>query len=362
MTIQSAAVEAEPISRAEYLHTLRPLLPAEAFRPYPRAYVPILIHVAVVIAGWIAIGAIRDPIWWVLWSLIIGNSLSALAFLAHDVAHRTVTTNRYLQYPTELFLWALMYVPATVWRYVHGSHHAHTNSDEDTDRRFLSSELNVTGTIAAATLYPNRHLRYSFIFLLFWFVFPFRHTIVALLYPGRKKPSYVTAKPRYVSRDKLWIVFELVFIAALQGGVAAITHDGFFWASIFPTIVTSAVVSWYFFTNHGLKPVDDGNDILAATTTVRVPGWCNTLHSNFAYHAEHHLFPNMNPHFYPMVGDLLRRHFPTKYHCIPIWEAWRGLLQNALATPRRGEAPAQGDRAAGRVEIGDRPGRTATSP
>jgi fatty acid desaturase len=334
LSVETAVAEAEAIRHAEYVRTLRPLLPREAFEPYRRAYVPTVIRFAIVVAGWVACATTKMP-WWPLWGLIIGNSMSALAFFAHDVAHRSVTTNRYLLYPTELILWSIMYMPATLWRRVHGTHHAHTNTENDPDRRFLASELTPAGTLAAAALFPTRRFRYALVYLLYWVIFPFRHGIVALAYTGREKPSFATAKPRYSADDKKWIAFELVFIIALQIAIAEFVHGAFFWASVFPVLLTSAVVSWYFFTNHGLKPLDDADDILAATTTVTVPDWCNKLHSNFSYHTEHHLFPNMNPVYYPVVSGLFRTHFPKQYHCIPIWEAWRGLWQNAITVTRR---------------------------
>jgi fatty acid desaturase len=323
----------EVMNNADYVRTLRPMLPAEAFRPNPWAYVPISIHLAIMIAGWIACAYVPH-IWWPVIGLVVGNSLSALSFLAHDVSHRSVTTNKYLLYPTELILWALMFVPATLWRRVHGTHHAHTNAEDDPDRRFLASELTPTGLIAAATMFPNRTLRYNVVCFFYWIAFPWRHA-VALLFPGRSKPDFVTAKPRYATEEKVRIAFEFVLIVAIQLGLAKLTHGAYPWVAIMPVFITSAVVSWYFFTNHGLKPVDDGHDVLAASTTVTVPELCNKLHSNFSYHTEHHLFPTMNPKYYPLVSDLFRKHFSDRYHCIPIAEAWAGLWRNAIASPQR---------------------------
>ncbi len=354
-------VPPDKIGHAEYVRKLREELPPEAFRPNPYAYVPIVINFAIVIGGWIAIHY-TGPKWAPLFGLIIGNSMAALAFLAHDVFHRSVTTNRYLLYPTEVALWGIMFLPATLWRRLHAAHHAHTNSDKDPDRRFLADELTPAGLVTAATMFPNRYLRYTFTYLLYWVVFPFRHGIVAFLYPDREYPSYVTNKPRYSRQDKIRLVGEFVLIVALQLFLAWFLRGGYFWGAIVPVIITSAVVSWYFFTNHGLKPVDDGDDILAATTTVTVPELCNKLHSNFSYHTEHHLFPNMNPKYYPLVSELFRKHYPDRYHCIPIVEAWSGLWRNAIATPRRGDPPepaADHKRASADVaaNTGERPSR-----
>jgi fatty acid desaturase len=322
------------MNNADYVRELRPLLPAEAFRPNERAYVPICFHLAIVVAGWIATRHVPH-IWWPVLGLVVGNSVSILSFYAHDVTHRSVTTNKYLLYPTELLLWGLIFVPASLWRRVHGTHHAHTNGDDDPDRRFLSQELTPVGLVAAAMMFPNATLRYNFACLFYWIAFPWRHAI-ALLYPGKSKPDFVTAKPRYARAEKLRIGLEFLFIAAFQLGVAKLTHGAYVWVGIMPVFITSAVVSWYFFTNHGLKPVDDGHDVLAASTTVVVPEVCNKLHSNFSYHTEHHLFPTMNPKYYPLVGDLFRKRFPDRYHCIPISEAWSGLWRNAIASPHRG--------------------------
>jgi fatty acid desaturase len=237
----------------------------------------------------------------------------------------------------EVLLWGFNMFPATLWRRVHAAHHAHTNGTADPDRRFLPSELSLTGTIAAATLFPNR-LKFNVGFWLQWFVYPMRHAIAALLYPGTSKPDYVTAKPKYFVADKVWIALEIAFLAAWQIGLwlflgAAVK---LIVVTVIPVAITSAVVSWYFYTNHSLNPVDDGSDIVAATTSVIVPGVFNKLHSNFAYHTEHHLFPSMNPVFYPLVSKLLQQHFPGRYQRIPIWRAWRVLLRNPIATSRRG--------------------------
>jgi fatty acid desaturase len=334
------------LRHSDYIAALRPLLPAEAFRPHPRAFLPIAINVAIIVCGWVACRYLGRA-WWPLIAIVIGSSSASMAFLAHDFAHRSVTRNRALLYPMEVVLWAFNMFPATLWRRVHAAHHAHTNGTGDPDRRFLPSELSLTGVIAAATLFPNR-LKFNVSFWLQWFVYPMRHAIAALLYPGTSKPDFVTAKPNYFMHDKVWIALEIAFLAAWQIGLwlflgAAVK---LIFVTVIPIAITSAVVSWYFYTNHSLNPVDDGSDIVAATTSVIVPGFFNKLHSNFAYHTEHHLFPSMNPAFYPLVSKLLREHFPERYQRIPIWRAWRVLLRNPIATSRRGAPPAGAARAA----------------
>jgi len=326
------------MNNAEYVRILRPLLPAEAFRPNSWAYVPITLHLAIMFAGW-TLSRYVPSIWWPLIGLMVGNSMSVLCLYAHEVSHRSVTTNKYLLYPTAVVLWGLMFIPATLWERVHGAHHAHTNGDHDPDRRFLAEELTPVGWVAAATMFPNRILRYSVTCFFYGIVFPWRHT-VAMLYPGKSKPDFVTAKPRYATADKFRIGFEFAFIVAWQLAVAHVTHGAYFFVGAMPLFITSAVISAYILTQHGLRPVDDGHDVLAASTSVLVPKFVDVLHANFSYHAEHHLFPTMNSKHFPLVAKLFRERFPDRYHCIPFSEAWSGLWRNAIATRRRTAADA----------------------
>jgi fatty acid desaturase len=118
------------MNNPDYIGALRPRLPPEALRPYPRACIAICIHFAIVIGCVIASLYTASGRWFVL-GLVAGNSRAALSFLAHDVSHRSVVTSRYLIYPLELFLLSPVLTPLTVWRKVHQAHHAHTNSDPD---------------------------------------------------------------------------------------------------------------------------------------------------------------------------------------------------------------------------------------
>jgi len=321
------------LRRADYVTRLRPLLPARAFRPNARAYVPITIHVVIIICAWIACHY-SNRLWWPLITVVIGNSMSCLAILAHDVSHRSVTRNRHLLYPTELVLFGLILLPPTLWRRLHAMHHAHLNTSQDPERRYLASELSLTGTIVAAALYPNKPLRFNPLCLLYWVAYPIRHGIAALLYRERNKPDFVTAKPRYSAEDKRWIAFEILWIATLQIGLATFVGKvGLIAVSVLPLCITSAVLSWYFFVTHGLKPIAEGDDTLAASTSLILPALCDKLHSNFSYHTEHHLFPAVHPIYYPAVSALLHTHFPHRYHRVPIFQAWSGLLQSPIAAP-----------------------------
>lgn len=324
------------IRHSDYIAKLRPLLPPDAFRPNAQAFLPIALHITIIVGTWIAVRELPHRVWWPLVAIIIGNSSACLAFLAHDFAHRSVTRNRALLYPLELVLWGFNLFPPTLWRRIHGAHHTHTNGTGDPDRRFLASELTLTGTVAAATLHPNKY-RWNVGFWLQWSVYGIRHALAALFYSGSSKPGYVTAKPLYQPGDRFWIAVEIGVIAAWQIALCLFLGGAYklIYVTLIPVAFTSAIVSWYFYTNHSLNPIDDGNDILAASTSVIVPPVFSLLHSNFCYHTEHHLFPAMNPAYYPLISKLLQQHFPERYQRISIWRAWSMLLGNPIAATRR---------------------------
>src|SRR5690242_1210464 len=178
------------MNNADYIRELRPLLPAEAFRPNPWAYVPISIHVAIIVTGWFATWYVPHVLWPAV-GLVIGSSAAAICLYAHEVSHRSVTTNKNLLYPTEVLLWGLVPRPATLRLRVHGAHDAHTNGEENTDRRLRAHVLTPVVLVAAALMFPNRVLLYSFTVFLYVSLCPWRHTI-AMLWPGKSKPAFVT--------------------------------------------------------------------------------------------------------------------------------------------------------------------------
>jgi fatty acid desaturase len=72
------------------------------------------------------------------------------------------------------------------------------------------------------------------------------------------------------------------------------------------------------------------NDPLVNSISLRVPRIIDTLHLNFSYHTEHHIFPGMNPDYYPLVQKHLLQLYPERLNLLSAREAWRLLMQ----TPR----------------------------
>jgi fatty acid desaturase len=154
--------------------------------------------------------------------------------------------------------------------------------------------------------------------------------VYAALLEGGSKPSFVPYKPRYSPRQRLMILLEMTWIIALQ--VAVFQFIGYDWLrfmiiSPLALIIASGIAMSYITTHHFLSPYCEHTDPVIGSLSIIVPKWVDLIHDNFSYHTEHHLFPAMNPRYYPMVSLLLIQHFPDRYRRITFNEAWDRLWQ-----------------------------------
>jgi fatty acid desaturase len=318
------------MTHAEYVRALRSKLPERAFEPsLDRRFLAALVHLLLVIVGWLAFRKVSH-VFWPLLSIVVGHSLACLAFFAHDLSHRTVTRNNQLCSFMEFVCWPLNFIPPTMWKKLHNeSHHARPNTPRDPDRRFSTREKSTATVTYTAIFFPHKRLKYNVLCLLHFVTYIIRH-MVAVFYVGDKKPSINTFKPHYSFRERMRILAEIGFIFALQFAIfflSGMKWQAYLWASPIALLSASTVVMLYIFTNHFLNPLGDGQDPLAATTSVAVPGIFNKLHFNFSFHTEHHLFPAMNSEFYPIVSHLLSEYYPNEYNRISFRRAWFQLWE-----------------------------------
>lgn len=322
---------AELYPTAHYVRVLRPLLPPEAFRPHMGQLYRATFHFGIYLCGLLLLRH-YGSVWWagLLCALMMGHSTACCAFIAHDISHGAVVKNRTLRRILEMLLWGINAIPTTLWHAVHNqTHHAETNTLGDTDRRFVESERTDSTQIYTALLYPGQNGVFRMLFCLFHFVTYILRNIIAAFYPDEYRPAVVTAKPALRSKQRLVIGLELAAILLWQ--MLAIYCAGglgmWFFASALPLLTASALVMLYVFTNHFLNPLCEHTDPLVGSTSVCVPRWMDWLHDNFSYHTEHHVFPGMNPRYFPEVCRLLSIHFPERYNRISLAEAWRQLRQ-----------------------------------
>ncbi len=321
------------MSHAEYVHVLKGHLPVEAFKPRSRKLWVILAHLLLIGTAYAAFRFTSSIPVYLLLSIVIGHSLTCIVFLAHELSHNTIIRRPLLQYLLEVPLWGLNLIPATMWRRLHNqTHHIHGNTIRDPDRFFMKSELeSADGRMRrwyTKLFFPHRFTsRWNPLVGFHFVTYIIRH-LLAVFYPRDLRPSVVTYKPSYTSKQRLRIIGEVMAIACLQFGIfwaAGGTWAAYAWASPIALLFTSTFAMTYIWTNHYLHGLHEFHDPVAGSTSVQVPQLFDWLHSNFSYHTEHHLFPNVNADYYPLVSQLLLQHYPERYHRLPMSDAWRLL-------------------------------------
>lgn len=312
---------------SEYIAAFQTPLPREAFQPDHRHLARIGCHLAIIVAGYVVLRQ-TNMLWLaILASLAIGHSQAGLVFLGHTLGHNVILKNARARRALEMVIWPLNLIPPSLWIRLHNqTHHPEVNTPRDTDRVYRASEVTRANRLYMRLFHPNRRtpLRHPLVFFHF-ITYVIRHLVAALM-PGDTKPSIVTHKPYYSPALKRMLLAELAVIAVLQLGLFLFL-GGSWWRYLLavpvPILVASTVAMTYIYTQHFLNPLCERADPVVGATSVIVPRWADWLHDNVSYHIEHHLFPSMNPRYYPQVSRLLQQHFPDRYNRIPFGEAWR---------------------------------------
>ncbi|MCE9530281.1 MAG: fatty acid desaturase [Planctomycetes bacterium] len=317
------------IPHKEYVRVIRPLLPPEAFKRSPGKVWGIVFYSVLFVLGVIAVGQI-DSIWIrALLSLGLGHCVASLAFFGHDLSHGSIVRTPWIRYPLEVWVWAIRFMPSTMWRRLHNeTHHVFSNTQRDCDRQLLNSELNVPVRLLSRFVTPfQNYVRWSPLVGLAFVSYTFAHMALAFTSGFRGGPP--TPYNTWFGIGRLTrMALELVVCAAIQVGILALVGWDFWayiWCGPIPIAISSAVTMGYIFTNHFLNEITEEADPVQGTTTVTVPRIVDWLHLHFSYHTEHHLFPSLNSAYYPLVAQILMREFPDRYNRIPFSTAWRRL-------------------------------------
>ncbi len=316
----------EHLTPSEYIHAIRVELPAHVFRPDPKKLGLLLLHLAVMLGGYLGL-RFCTSIWYPLWTLLVGHSVACIGLLSHELSHHAIIRFRPLRYACEVFFWGLNFIPATVWQRIHNqTHHAATNTVDDPDRPFLQSEWEESRFLRwyNRIFNPHHKSKGSLLVGLAFVPYNIRNIIAAYCKPG-DKPSVVPFAPSYSIQQRFRIAFELTVIVSLQIGIFFLVGGNlwkYLWAAPFAYLVSSTVVMAYVFTQHWLNPFCETHDPLVATTSVQVHPFLDRLHHHFSHHVEHHLFPGMNSDHYPLVTELLLKKFPDRYHRLSFFKAW----------------------------------------
>lgn len=341
LAVRSSGSPPDTLPAAAYWQVIKPLLPRAAFDPAPERVWVLFLHLLIVGAGMVVSIESQHLAVQLLLIPVIGHGMAGVTFLAHDLSHGSIIRSAKRRYPLEVLSWALIYTATTMWWKVHvKTHHLHTQTARDSDRIPFQREKNL-GTELFKPTYPHREMPWwNPLVGLQVALYVVGNNLVSLRYgldPKRPDSPYVYA---YSKKDWVKVLFECVFLVGLHGAIywAAGGFLGFLLVDLLPFCFGSSIMMAYIATNHGLNPLTETVDPLVGSTTVEVPRLVAALHSNFAYHTEHHLFPAMDPRWYPEVGRLLRAYFPDRYRSAPIGEVWRQLYDRS---PYLEDPPAQ---------------------
>lgn len=329
------------IRQAEYAQKLRPFLPAAAFYPDRQKIAILIINFAILLLGFGMASYLDRYSWYFLWlylpcTLIMANSVIVLLFSSHDLMHSRMIPQRHVLWFVSLLGLAALWMPPTLWKSVHNRvHHNHTNSHHDPDRNYLFQQPATWGKwiqdlfVPSVTVHP---VWFTLGMTMAWGVHMFRNlTSVVIFNTGTV--DYVPAAFQVKASDRWKIAGETLILIGLHFSVLSYLEFhpvklllGYF----LPIGIGHAGVMFYIYTNHMISPMTDVNDPLVNSLSLKVPQFFDTLHLNFSYHTEHHIFPSLNSDYYPIVQELLKTHYPERLNLLPAQMAWHLLL----STPR----------------------------
>jgi len=329
------------ITQADYAKKLRPLLPSEAFLPDPNKIWILLINLMILITGWAIASYLDRWNWYYLWlylpiAIVMGNSIAVLGFSSHNLLHSSAITSLWMRQVLSISGFAMVWMPPTLWKAVHNrEHHNKTNSEQDPDRNYLYSQPNTWGKWLQNLFIPSSEVNPILLVVgmgYFWGMYVFRN-LTSVLFFNNRSARYPVVAFSVSTKERIAIACETLILIGIHVLVLASLHFspiqtlfGYF----IPIWIGSAIAIYYILTHHLLCRMTSINDVLINTISIRVPKIFDVLHVNFSYHTEHHIFPGMNPDYYPMVQELLLTHYPERFNLMDADNVWKLMLQ----TPR----------------------------
>ncbi|HLO03718.1 MAG TPA: fatty acid desaturase [Symbiobacteriaceae bacterium] len=295
-----------------YTKKVTPNLPKEAFKAAPIRLLGGLAYTVFFIASAVLIAKGLPWYYCLPLSFLMGQALSGLGFLSHEIMHGHIVKNARLRDTLGALFFSHFGLGPLLWRKWHNmTHHAHTqHPHDDPDAMATLDELFQKPGLQAFNRMPQ-WVRSSILFVSFLGFF----SVFCILKLKEFWPESTPAERRTMVRQA--VVPYLFWLAVLPvvGPVA------WFWIFLVPAALSNFTVITYITTNHHLNPHTEINDPLANSLSVAVPRWVDVLHFNFSYHTEHHLYPGMSAKWAPLVKAELKKHFPGQYHELSLWKA-----------------------------------------
>lgn len=308
-----------------YAHAIRPALPARAFGTVPSRLAWLTLHVAIIIAGTVAIargwgGLGAAP----FLALVIGHSFAGCAFVGHETMHGAVVRARGWR---QLVGW-ICFLPFTMsprlWVAWHNkTHHGHTMSETEDPDAYPTLATYHTSRAARFADHVSFGARRPQGFLTLLLGFTGQSS--QMLWHWSRTTDALTPQER-----RLAVLETLAGFAVWTALALALGPLKFVFAFVIPLLVGNVVVVSYILTNHSLSPLTAVNDPLLNSLTVTVPRVVDLVHLNFGLHVEHHLFPSMSSAYAPLVRAELIKRWPERYQSMSLWSAMLRLWR----TPR----------------------------
>lgn len=311
---------------AFYHKNLTPKLPKHIFTPY-RYDLFLFVGGYGIVLGLIYLNLGQDQSWYfqLLSGVIIGVMAGMISHITHNILHGTVVENRQLQ--TFLAFWGFLphWLSPTFYRYWHNYlHHTFTQkhiTDPDAyPSEFLYENSNFFRQMYKALPGSGHPLSYFY----FFHSFTTHSQVNQFIQRFKLKKQYKKLNGRLVNIQlvlQALILFPLVFFLA---------KTNFFFLVLLPFAICNYMIMSYIATNHALRPLTPTNDPLANTLSVKAGPLSNFFCRNMAFHVCHHLYPHVNPRYYPEIDKVLRLNFAVDYKCVPKFSAMKMLY----STPR----------------------------
>ncbi len=316
----TSASRLEQSSVQQYAREVRPHLPAAVFQPAPMRLAWLPAHLAIIF-GLAAYLVAAAPPWYIglCCAVVAGHSWACLGFLAHEALHHALVKSRAVERLVGYCGLVIFCLSPTLWTAWHNqAHHGNTgnpDADPDTFGTLRSWEQSAVDRALEKAAPGSRKKRSA--------VFPFvtfsLHSVVVLLFHSRRHNYYARISRRvvYIETAAMLAFWSAVFI--LVGA------RSFLFIYVLPALVANAVAVSYIATNHFLNSLTAINDPLVNALSVTNPRWLESLHLQFGYHVEHHVFPTVSGRYAPIVRDVLVRLYGERYLTMPHARALRLL-------------------------------------
>jgi fatty acid desaturase len=314
------------LSGQELVLKLKEGLPPEAFRPRRVRGMIIFPLLGIILTGTWAV--IRAPLPWyakLLISFFISMAYGSMAFLAHETLHGSTFRSRWAQDFVGTCGFFIFCITPTLWRVWHNQvHHVLTNiPDVDPDsygtlERYKKIPL---ARLQFKTGVGSGHWLSAFFYL---YRFSYHSQIVLWVLSKKYKKEFRKLNRRRAIAESLCIMAFWIAFAALIGFPAVL------YAILIPMMTANFILMSYISTNHFLRPLTDEDESVDHSMSLSVSRFIDLIHLQFSHHVEHHYFPNMSPHYAPLVRKNLMRYAGDRYLAPPYWTALRWLYK----TPR----------------------------